>query len=546
MNIEKLLNVQNEVYKIPLYQRSYAWDRDQWTDLWDDLLQLKEGDTHFLGSIVVISSAYRKGLNYFEVVDGQQRLTTIMLILIALRDLIKTNNPKSATYISEHYLHSSTMSEESKKLKLGRYDDEVFGRLIDSLPLLEEHKSNKIVRAYNFYKKKIREEMSNWENINYKLLNDITIVLITTESHYDAFRLFETLNNRGLELSSVDLIKNELLRKVSDYKDTLDRCFELWDNIIRNLGDIDKVKFFRHYLFSTESGVVSKPQLFKKYQTVISTKDDLVAYLEDLFSSSEVYKKIHGGDFSSRVINERIVSLSRIEASTSYSLLLKILCNNDNIISEKDIYRIMKAIEIFALKRIICNTSTRDLDRIYNHLAIEGLNKESIVSYIVGYLQDRTPGDEEFYNNFKSKDFMPNDQTKYILETIENFMTNNTGELIINGRSNVHIEHIMPKDISLKMHNKTYNDDWKLQLGNDIKKHKDYVNKIGNLTLLGSGLNISASNNSFNNKKNNYAISNVKMTKDICDYDNWGIAEIDNRSDALAKIALLIWNYATV
>ncbi|MEE3953438.1 DUF262 domain-containing protein [Peribacillus frigoritolerans] len=545
LSIGKLLGSVNEVFRIPLYQRPYNWGKDQWNDLWEDLIRL-EGDsdeTHFLGFIITISQERQKGFGYFEVVDGQQRITTLLILLIAIRDIAEEMDKDRAAYINNYFLKSSTIDEVEAKLILGRKDNKTLKKLVDQRVNKEELKDEKVIQAYYFFKEKLQESKLQWQSIYTKLLGSLDLVLMVTDSYYDAFRLFETLNNRGLSLSSVDLIKNYLLSKFASNESLIEECIEIWDSIIDNIEEIesvrlDKVRFFRHYLFSIE-GVVPVPKLYAKYQNLIDTSDNLLSLVEDIWQKSELYLKLYNAMIGIKEVDERLKTLVRIEATTSYPLLLKCLSENLNKVQ---LITILDAIEVFTIRRSICNISTRDIDRIYNHLALESFTKENPVSYIAGFLKKRSPTDNEFYLNFQSRDFSRAPQTKYILEKIENVLTNNTKEKMINGQTDVHIEHILPRDIGLKGV-LGYESSWQKELGSRASEYLMFVNRIGNLTLLGSELNITASNSPFVKKKMKYNQSNIFLTKELCQEEKWTFEEIKIRSTYLAGIAKKIWSF---
>lgn len=367
---------------------------------------------------------------------------------------------------------------------------------------------------------------------------------MVTDSYYDAFRLFETLNNRGLSLSSVDLIKNYLLSKIATNETLLEECIDIWDSIIENIEVIesvrhDKVRFFRHYLFSIEYGTVPVPKLYSRYQKLIDSTENLLSLVEDIWLKSEMYLKLYSASIGIKEVDNKLSTLVRIEATTSYPLFLKCLSEN---INKDDLIKILDAIEVFTLRRSICNISTRDIDRIYNHLALEAFTKDKPVKYIIEYLKKRTPSYTEFFLNFRNRDFTRSSQTKYILEMIENALTNNTKEKMISSRTDVHIEHIMPRDLVRKRTIEGENT-WQDELGSRASEYTLYVNRIGNLTLLGSELNIIASNQPFIEKKKNYSKSNILMTREICKNEKWDYSLIDKRSEKLAKISNKIWNF---
>lgn len=389
LSIGKMLGSVNEVYRIPLYQRTYTWGKDQWNELWEDLIKLEEEETHFLGSIISIGTEQKKGFSYFEVVDGQQRITTILILLTAIRDLAEKNDKDRAGYINNYFLKSSTIDEKEDKLILGRKDNKVFKRLVEKGVRREEGKSDKIIQAYFFFKEKLEESNKSWQKAYTRLLSSFELVLMVTDSYYDAFRLFETLNTRGLSLSSVDLIKNYLLSKISSEEEIVEDCIEIWDKIIENIEEIesvrhDKVRFFRHYLFSIEYGIVPVPKLYTQFKKLIDNTEDILNLVEDIWFKSELYVKLFNGNLGIKAVDEKLSTLVRIEATTCYPLLIKCITMELNT---EEILKILKAVEVFTLRRSICNISTRDIDRIYNHLALESFQKDDPAAYVVEYLK---------------------------------------------------------------------------------------------------------------------------------------------------------------
>jgi uncharacterized protein with ParB-like and HNH nuclease domain len=546
LNVGKLLGSVNEVYRIPLYQRTYNWGKDQWNDLWEDLINLVAGETHYLGSIIAISSERKNGFSYFEIVDGQQRTTSILVLLIVIRDLAEKTDKERSEYINKYLLKSSTIDEAEAKLILGRKDNKAFKRLVEKRARREEAKVEKIIQAYYFFKDKLQEKGIQWQNVYSRLLESFELVFIVTDSYNDAFRIFETLNNRGLSLSAVDLIKTYLISKIASNETMLEECIEIWDRIIDNVEEMesvrhDKVRFFRHYLFSIEYGIEPIPKLYSRYQKLIDNAENILKLVEDILHKSELYLKLYNGTLGIKDVDEKLNTLVRIEATTCYPLLIKCLTMN---LKSDQLIKILNAIEVFTLRRSICNINTREIDRIYNHLAIEAFDKANPANYIIEYLKKRTPSDTEFFLSFQSRDFSRSPQTKYIFETIENTLTNNTKEKMINSRTNVHIEHIMPR--KLRKNSKGSLGKWEKELGQRVSEHQLFVNRIGNLTLLGSGLNIGASNSPFEEKKLRYAQSNIQLTKEICKKKKWDFEEIENRSKYLAGIAKQIWKFNNI
>lgn len=541
MSVMRLFSVGNEQFIVPVYQRRYLWGKDQWMDLWNDIQNIEVGEDHFLGSIVVINPQHNIEINKFEVVDGQQRLTTLSLLIAALRDSLIESAGEQEVLIGEAlhgYLHSSTMFQKNlPKLIPGKLDRDDFATIVDRK--IKELTNSNMYSAYQFFKGLFFEQNDLIE-LAKTITGSLKVVLIQVMSHKDAFRLFETLNDRGLSLSAADLIKNYILSKSArSSEDELDDIVETWDEIVELVGQLDHLRFFRQVLLSKTDGVFSFNKLYDRYKAVVDKSDSIVDLVDELKEYAVLYNQICTATTKYPSVNEKLRAINAIGAATSYTLLLKLLKNQ---VTEQQLVSILNLIETFALRRAICSWSTNNLDPIFNHLALNTPVDTSCVEYIKGVLTraDYIPSDADFVANFKTKNFRQDDQCKYILERIEDYHVNFNKEKSIANRSLVHIEHIMPKTIKSNSSKKEYGD-WKTYLGNDAALHDVYVNKIGNLTLLGSSLNISASNNPFEEKKKNYEQSLIVMTKQLMDYSKWDVASIQVRTEKLAGIAAEIW-----
>lgn len=541
-NILELFQSRNEVYYIPVYQRRYEWGKDQWEALWEDINELDIDEQHFLGSIVVVPpSNLRKDFTYFEIVDGQQRITTLVLFLTAIRNrYMELGLNEAADYIGKDLLYSSYMRTTSIKLKTGRLDKENLEKLIENKVEKVDLKSN-IYKGYEFFKSKLDQmEVKDVDSITDKILKNICVVHICANSHKDAFRLFETLNNRGLELSSIDLIKNHLLSKCADISESeLNSTIDIWDELIRYIDDIDKIRFFRQYLLFHEGRYFPETKLYERYKELIDKQESIETLVEDILAKAKIYLDICKAAYGIGSVNRHLNNLINIGASTSYTFLLKVF--SEEGISDADKIDIIKMIETFAIRRGICGWSTNTIDRIYTNLTTINLTEEDYKDKIKEILREEAPLDSEFGDKFRSNSFRQSNQTKYILEQLEYYLTKDTGEKTVSNRSNVHIEHIMPQTITTKSSKNQFGD-WQVYLGEDSDKHKEYVNRIGNLTLLGAALNIKVSNNPFEAKKLYYTGSDMYMTRELCNYNEWKITEIEERSDKLTQLALKIWS----
>ncbi len=544
--IDNFFKTGANIFVIPDYQRPYSWKKEQLEDLWSDIDTLDEDDTHFIGSFVLISQMNRPGeYNKLEVVDGQQRLTTLSIFIKVLLDYYKNIDKDDVVNELEEYLYTKVIQQEKQiKLQLGKIDRESYEKCLEGS--LKEIEGTNIYNTYMFFKDKIAS-VENPYDFAKLIIYGLNFVVIYTDSDKSAYRLFETLNDRGLDLSAVDLIKNYLLKVVSEKNLDIEQVKNMWENIMQNLDDIDKVRFFRHYLLSSKiyetRGKITKDGLYDKFCNAVEEVDDIVRFVDDIKEKSLLYAKIANSEIDkfdsnrNETINKHLRNISAIKATTSYTFLLRLFVEEENTESIVDI---LKLVEVFAVRRNIVGVSTADLDLIYNAVALDAFKNEfDAYEFVKKHFTDNTPTDDEFLHKFTTATFQQNDQTKYILDKLamEGFGVGQGGIIVGNSYS-VHIEHIAPQTMK-------NTSDWNGfgELTADERKKK--ISNIGNLTLLEKKPNIQASNSTFEEKKNFYTSdsTDIKMTQELVSYDNWGIEQIEQRSEKLAKMAIKVWKY---
>ena len=339
--IEELLGQNSNIFHIPDYQRRFAWEKYNLNDLWNDIKILKPEDMHFLGSIVVIARPHSTTKsNPLEIVDGQQRLTAVSLLLCALRDYFKENGKENiALQINSKYLHIVDLEGKivGTKLELGNLDSKDYSNLIKSN--LDDIENGRLKNAYSFFKEKIEEleDLNKIKEFYRKLLKNIICVVISVDQDSDAYRLFETLNIRGLPLSPIDLIKNHLFRVCFRREDVdLEIIKDYWGQIITNLDkeNVNAIRFFRQYIMSAKhpeiKEKISESKLYDKFKRVID-KDvtNVMKYVRDIKNQSSLYAKICLAEIDlfderhNQELNLHLRYLSDIGAVTSYTLLLR-------------------------------------------------------------------------------------------------------------------------------------------------------------------------------------------------------------------------------
>lgn len=543
VNLRIMLSNGQESYKVPLYQRAYAWTKDHWIDLFSDISGLSDKDIHFLGSVVVIPEGkHRLGLNAFWVVDGQQRLATILIWLSAIRDIARENEDTNlANHIENTYLFSKEWRDGKEvkipKLQLSKQDNDAFLDVLKGNGK-KENFEHTVYSCYDYFKKNTPNK-DIWQ----KLLSNVSLVHINAFNHFNAFRLFETLNDRGLALSAVDLIKNFLLMNIADNQNFFDDVIYKWNEMYENVKENEPIKFIRRYVLSEYKGKVSESRLYDEVRKKLENKppENLLDFISNLDNKSMIYKKICEAGFPQPRINMTLGDLHMIEVGPSYTLLLKIFAMDE--ISEADILQIMKMIEVFHVRWGICGQSTSQLDQIYNDICmgLSDIQNDEIISYIDNALVKEQRGkvdDEIFRRNFSARQFKSSEpRTKYILWKL----SKPTGETLLNF-GEIQTEHILPQTLS---------QEWKDYLIKETGKKEEevvaswqeHLNRIGNLAIIKGEWNQSMSNRLFSKKQEDYAKSEFVLTNKLVNEEQWTFQEIDNRCDAMSELALQIWRW---
>ena len=597
LSIGQLLSRENEQFYIPAYQRRYAWSDKQLAELFEDIKLLDDNDQHFLGTILLLTEAYRANINRLEVVDGQQRIISLSLLLEAIKDKLSELNEEEKTRKVENYLCCQGLDQKKlNKIVLGDLDEPDYGKVLElknNSPEEDEKeiKNPKLLNAYQRFAEWISDY--SFDELNkylFKLTNNTIVIRLDTEKARDAYKLFETINNRGLKLSPTDIVKNFLLGHASLVGEKeLGSVRDSWTKLIVSLDGIDSDDFFRHYLMRTLKRKVTFTKLtseFKRYylatvkeaeilpefrnasripdignngiidkngdedteSTVTLTNEPHISgkkkigicdYALGLRKNADLYSKMLKCAFDSKKINYHLANLKKIESTPVYTFLLKLFANVED---EDEIVGILRVIESFILRRHICERRTAELDDIFTKLV--SVVSDCKLDQVRGALKEFTPIDSEFELKFATYSHNRGEnRAKYILEQIEYFLINDQGEYELRGGSDVHLEHIIPVVIESKKAKREYGD-WITYLGEDAKdKHEKYVDRIGNYTLLAQKLNIKASNNPFLAKKKEYRLSNIRLTKDlVARYKAFRYRQVKYRSQELAKIAVILWS----
>lgn len=556
--IEDFLSSNKTQFVIPVYQRNYDWSTSQCKQLLDDILEVgvaKGMNAHFIGSIVYVhDDVYTSSrIKELTIIDGQQRLTTLTLIYLALYRLaIELQDESMVNEISETYLINKFAPEEEKlKLRPTENNDKALKYLLRSDSDEEYVAFSKLIDNFNYFKGRIIPQ--NYEFVQRGLSKLMFVEISLDREKDDPQRIFESLNSTGLELSQADLIRNYILMGLNR-KDQNKIYANYWDIIEKSAKDetlnTSRVSdFIRDYLTLENNKIPNKSKVYLAFKTKFPTTnlEDLKNNLIPIKSLVKYYNKlINPKNETDRAIRIELEYINRLEINVAYPFLMKVYEDySEELISKNVFLEILDFIQSFVFRRFIVGLPTNSLNKIfmtlYNKIDqndyLESLQKELLRK--TG--SQRFPKNKEVIDVFKLKDVynIKSKNRTYLLERLENF--DNREPVMIEGNPDITIEHIFPQNPDAK---------WKIELGTDeynfIKEN--YLNTVGNLTL--SGNNGRLGNKPFIFKRDlekaGYKDSRLWLNKYLSIAEKWDKTEIERRFDLLAERFLKIWKYPAI
>jgi len=582
LTINQLFGSANEQYVIPTYQRRYSWHERQVWELIDDIKLIENSDTHLLGSIVCLAGHHTAGLNKLELVDGQQRLTTITILLECIRERLEVEGEKDESAEVARLLSAKPLGGKPvRKVALDSIDSAEYNRLVSN-DHSQEFQNKQLVWVFETVRKWVGEKsLESLLSFLYRLENQTIVIRLDVSEAKDAFKLFETINNRGLKLSPTDIIKNFLLGNAARFGgEALQDARASWTQLIQHLDGTSSDAFFRYYLMSllkvrlTASGVVPS---FKKVfmeqvaeakalperhlyadpdeedeedsengeESVVAEvksasleKVSFKAFLARLVLSAKIYGELVLVKTEDAETNRHLRNLKMIKAVQTYGFLMHLRAGQ---CSRKRFLEILKLTESFVLRRHVCRERSNETEALFAKLC--AASPADPVQATRDAYRELCPADEKFRDEFSSTSFTSNvtDRARYCLERIEMSKHGDHEELQVLGADDVHVEHIIPQKIKTKKAKDEFGD-WLTYLGEKAEaQHSKYVSRIGNLTLFSGTLNIGASNNPFLKKKHAYKESSIKLTQDLVKMPQFKFKNVEQRSSDLAERAVALW-----
>ncbi len=528
-------NQENQLV-IPIYQRVYSWEKEQCKQLWDDIIKIGGNDKmdgHFIGSILYVLDRIN---NVLFIIDGQQRLTTITLLLTALRNHLSDEVKRKE--IEKHYLINSDKDGDKKfRLILSESDKDTLLSLIDKDRRKPSEPSSKIMENFKLFE----EWVSNTNKLEtiFKGLEKLMIVEIALEKGKDDPQLiFESMNSKGIELTQTDLIRNYIvmeteIEKQEGFYNKYWRAME--EEFKQNKKWFDR--FVRHYLTIKTREI---PNTNKVYAALKDYRQKEGIGIEDLLKDLQKYCgyfcRIAFKKEADKGLNKALGFLVDLEMDVIYPLLLELYSDyNDGVLSKADFIPIIALIESYIFRRVVCGIPSKGLNKLFASFAKHIQKDEYFKSLKVHFgsltNNQRFPNNDEFKDCFITIDFYKFKKNRYFFERLENF---DRKERVYTHEYT--IEHIMPQELT---------EEWERDLGENFQEiHDKYLHTIGNLTL--TGYNPEYSNRSFQEKQgmeNGFKDSPLRLNQGLRDLESFGEEKIKKRANDLADLALKIWTY---
>ena len=542
-------------YNVPRFQRDYAWGQENWEDLWSDIESLTDENYHYMGYIVL----QKKSDHEYEIIDGQQRIVTLSLLVLAgmrkIKDMVdnnvdKDNNDKRLIALGDKfvgYLNTVTL-KKNNKLNLNRNNSSFFRHIGNNLEAPNRRGQTKtntlLYKVFNFFlKKEIGVNGADIASFIENVSSSMIFTKIVVQDELNAYKVFETLNARGVQLSTPDLLKNYIFSMITKDNDVDDKGLndldEQWSEIVSDLGESYFTDFVRYH-FNMQNSLKTKKELFSAIRKNITDPRIACDYLNSLTEYAPLYSSLLNPYETWWNRNEELLSLN-IKDFRRYLDGFKlfgirqpftILMSAYYKFDAAEFIKLVKYLYILAIRyNVICNLSPNEQEKQYNKIAIQIYkDKYTRASHVKNGIEFKElyPSDENFRISFEYKK-MPSKKgfkksskkIKFLLSEIERYLGN-----IVNYENTV-LEHICPYNLD---------QNWNIYFGDSVGDIKD---RLGNVILLDRD---DLGRKDFNTKKEYYIGSGYNLAKKISNYSRWNITNLHDYQTWLANIAVKTWS----
>jgi uncharacterized protein with ParB-like and HNH nuclease domain len=581
-----LFNQENKV-NLPMFQRDYSWEEEELTKFWEDIVKTmrRHRQEHFIGQIVLgrVQPASQPAShilkNFYNIIDGQQRIITATIFLCALRDEAAENgNTEIAKNIQRYVTTVLTSPSQDNDfiVTLGYSDRDFFKNFIqfelddprrkkdDDYKRLfsvgQTRISNDLIyEAYKFFRERIGSEITNYSNVekaNYFIrlqdcfLRDFFFIEVRLPDINEGSQIFETMNAYGERLEAIDLVKNLVFMKRQGQGVTtsiLESELIEWNDSVAKLKNVNPSRFLRHYWLSKYRDTEEPVSIENLYKTFSQKAENDSAFvnqlLKDVKEYSDIYVFLNQPEFyrafdnreeAIKKVETSLTGLDAMNASRAFPLLMSTFKN-----FPEQFPRMCRLIEVLVFRySLICNLDAKRLERKINEISVafENADKSNVVGATSLFeaklqeLKNEIPSVEQFENSFKYKSTWTSKAARYVLARIE--MSGGTGEHALS--QSLSLEHIFPKSPS---------EECKREVENDLANLLPKTNSIGNLTLILGKWNQTMSNKKFIDKKRDfYSKSEIKITKELSELDSWNSNEVEKRTKCFSKKCVDLWS----
>lgn len=537
-------------YCIPVFQRDYAWTEEQCTKLFEDIVMAYKKDRpHFCGSFVYAPLGSKKHIDSYIIIDGQQRFTTLYILIKALADSADDDRDKDAL---QRYLYNEDkfdrygLDEKSKlKLKPVKTDnDQLLLLMSGKIEQMDKSRRGIIYHNYMVFMQLIKSFLEESSANSVLMINDGIEKLICADIRLDtddnAQEIFERINSTGIKLGLADLIRNYILMTDTDQERLYE---EYWLTVQNLLPDKLLDNFFIDYLNMKSDGFVKESEAYKSFKQVyVEGKYDNERMLQEILHyAKQYYVFCYGSSDFGAEVNKALAGLRKLKQTTVYLFLFRVFDDYENgIINKNELARVLKMLLSYSIRRLVCEIGSNTLrglyKTLYGRVFEQKENKNTYYDSLVSFFLQQTskntiPSDNEFVTALQEKNlYSKNALCKYLLCAIEN-----QGKETLD-TENLSIEHIMPQNKNLSM-------SWQKMLGENWQSvHEKYLHTLGNLTL--TGYNSELGDKPFEKKKEKLeeTITHIAVLySDVKDKSEWNSVNMEKRAKRLAEIILKLF-----
>jgi len=564
LSISKVFSSGGDVqYTLPHFQREYAWDKENWDtlleDIWDvyEIYNPDDEPEHFMGALVVIQDGTRNGtIPVFKLVDGQQRLTTISLLLCALGKLVKESHPALHKRIRKILLN---LDEKDllhyKLLPTAKRDDRDTYLYILTNETTPEYSESRIAKTFDYFLRNLRAKIirSDPERLSLVILNCLHVVFITLDQRERPYEIFESLNAKGKPLTAPDLVRNYIAMRLPDqYQEAVfDKHWLAIENLLNEnrmrLGIGELTAFLRHYLSLKSNSLCARDRVYPRFrdrmEKEFSAPQDFIAEVHNLHRYAIYYDRLlRPENEPNKPVSERLARLNTLETSTAYPFLMQVYADwESKIIGAEQFCDVLDILENYTMRRYLANLPSN-----YTNKLFPSLYREIDTGYYTDTLRralitKNYPSDNLIRETLRGRrlyEAKTQPRLAFVFDCINRHLSKNTGGYTVLDDSAT-IEHIFPQNPS---------DEWQTNLTQDEIEEieRDYVHTLGNLTIVTREWNSSLSNSSYASKKAKLAGHALLMNSTYFNRADaparWDKSAIIARTDALTDILLKIWD----